>query len=368
VAGSVVRGDGDGWVWCERGHKHWGRFGAAGLLVRDRDTAGERVLLQHRALWSHEGGTWGLPGGARNSDESAVAAALREAEEEAGLIPAAIQPTGLLLDDHGGWSYTTVVAERAGVFELRPGGESIELRWVDTEEIDRLPMHPGFASTWPRLRAAPAGTVLVVDAANVIGARGRGDGWWRDRAGAARRLRDALIRLAASGIATADLAPAAAATDRSAATNPAAAAADRGAGTDPGAATEPAAAAADRGAATEPAAAAADRGAGTDPGEGFDVLLPRIVLVVEGAARSVATEPAGAGPVEVLAAEGSGDDAIVAVAEAVAAAGAAGRQRALVVTADRALAARVAAAGAATVRPSWLLRLIDAPARHSDGA
>ncbi|MCD0448253.1 NYN domain-containing protein [Actinocorallia sp. API 0066] len=36
-------------------------------------------------------------------------------------------------------------------------------------------------------------TVLIVDAANVIGSRP--DGWWRDRLGAARRLRDSLAGL-----------------------------------------------------------------------------------------------------------------------------------------------------------------------------
>jgi hypothetical protein len=34
-------------------------------------------------------------------------------------------------------------------------------------------------------------TTLVVDAANVIGSRP--DGWWKDRAGAARRLHEALL-------------------------------------------------------------------------------------------------------------------------------------------------------------------------------
>jgi hypothetical protein len=34
-------------------------------------------------------------------------------------------------------------------------------------------------------------SVLVVDGANVVGARP--DGWWKDRAGAARRLHDALL-------------------------------------------------------------------------------------------------------------------------------------------------------------------------------
>jgi predicted RNA-binding protein with PIN domain len=34
-------------------------------------------------------------------------------------------------------------------------------------------------------------SVLVIDAANVVGARA--DGWWKDRAGAARRLHEALL-------------------------------------------------------------------------------------------------------------------------------------------------------------------------------
>jgi predicted RNA-binding protein with PIN domain len=41
------------------------------------------------------------------------------------------------------------------------------------------------------------GRVLVVDGANVVGARA--DGWWKDRAGAARRLHEQLV--------TADLDP-----------------------------------------------------------------------------------------------------------------------------------------------------------------
>jgi hypothetical protein len=37
----------------------------------------------------------------------------------------------------------------------------------------------------------PGSSVLVVDAANVVGSRP--DGWWRDRAGAARRLHESLM-------------------------------------------------------------------------------------------------------------------------------------------------------------------------------
>jgi hypothetical protein len=42
------------------------------------------------------------------------------------------------------------------------------------------------------------GTVVIVDAANVVGSIP--DGWWRDRAGAARRLRDALAAVATDGL------------------------------------------------------------------------------------------------------------------------------------------------------------------------
>lgn len=41
-------------------------------------------------------------------------------------------------------------------------------------------------------------TLLVVDAANVVGSKP--DGWWRDRAGAAERLRDGLAAVATEGL------------------------------------------------------------------------------------------------------------------------------------------------------------------------
>ncbi|MFB7911730.1 NTP pyrophosphohydrolase [Kitasatospora sp. NPDC056076] len=45
--------------------------------------------------------------------------------------------------------------------------------------------------------AAPP-PLLVVDGANVVGSVP--DGWWRDRRGAAERLRDALVAVAARGV------------------------------------------------------------------------------------------------------------------------------------------------------------------------
>ena len=148
------RGDGDGWTHCAQGHRHWGIYGAAGLLVRHSDPdGGDRVLLQHRALWSHHGGTWGVLGGARNSDETAVHTAAREATEEAGVPPGSYAVVGEHVDDHGGWSYTTVVARADSAF-APPGltAESIAVEWVPVERMHELPLHPGFAATWEQVR------------------------------------------------------------------------------------------------------------------------------------------------------------------------------------------------------------------------
>lgn len=115
-------------------------------------------------------------------------------------------------------------------------------------------------------------TLLIVDGANVVGSVP--DGWWRDRRGAAERLRDRLADFAERGL----------------------------------------------------------------PGHPGPL---EIVLVVEGAARGVASVPG----VRVDEAPGSGDDRMVElVAEA------AGRTR-LVVTADRELRRRVGELGAEVTGP-----------------
>jgi hypothetical protein len=125
-------------------------------------------------------------------------------------------------------------------------------------------------------KAAGVRTLLVVDGANVVGSVP--DGWWRDRRGAAERLRDALA-----------------------------------------------------------VAAAQERGV---PGHAGPLTT---VLVVEGAARGVASVPG----VRVESAPGSGDDLIVELAAAAAAEG----RPCLVATADRELLRRVAEHGAGRVGP-----------------
>ncbi|SDK01194.1 NUDIX domain-containing protein [Cryobacterium sp. Sr8] len=146
-----MSGSGDNWVYAPDGARFWGRFGAAGLLVHHHELG---VLLQHRAVWSHFGGSWGLPGGARHEHETALEAAIREAEEEAGVPAHLLRVRFTSVLDLGFWSYTTVVVRATARFEpVISDQESIALRWVAVPDVDELPLHPGFAESWPRIRA-----------------------------------------------------------------------------------------------------------------------------------------------------------------------------------------------------------------------
>jgi 8-oxo-dGTP diphosphatase len=286
--------DGNGWVRCSRGHRHWGRFGAAGLLAYVPGKDGEvTVLLQRRSWWGNHPGTWGPPGGARDSHESAVAAALREAAEECDLPADQVSVGGIFLDDHGGWTYQTVIAEAAEPFPVRSASaETAEVGWLPAGEVGRLDLHPGFAAQWPALRAALFPLTVIVDVANVMGSRA--DGWWRDRPGAAARLYGELAALAGRGV--------------------------------PGL----------------PASMAAPP---------LERWFPRFVLVLEGAARAALPRLGPAAKVSAVAAEGSGDNLIADLAART-------EGQRLVVTADRELRSRCAAAGASVTGPRWLLGML----------
>ena len=113
---------------------------------------GSEILLQHRAPWVHNGDTWGIPGGARDSHESALEAAIREAKEETGINPVHLTPIQTFSDDHGSWRYDTVIAhatDQLVAHELND--ESHEVRWVNIERVEELPLHPSFAKSWPEL-------------------------------------------------------------------------------------------------------------------------------------------------------------------------------------------------------------------------
>jgi 8-oxo-dGTP pyrophosphatase MutT (NUDIX family) len=147
-----VERDGNGWVECSQGHRHWGLHGAAGLLVLSRDEQDHPVvLLQHRAAWTHNGDTWGIPGGARDSHETPEQAALREAVEEAALDTSRLTVVDTRRDDHGTWSYVTVLAVTAHPLATSPNEESVALVWTPLDEVVGLDLHPGFERSWPTL-------------------------------------------------------------------------------------------------------------------------------------------------------------------------------------------------------------------------
>ena len=253
---------------------------------------GRGVLLQHRVSWSHFGDTWALPGGARHEGESACDGALRESAEEAGVPDAAVQPRVLSVLDLGYWSYTTVVGDVVVPFE--PVISDPESRELAWVPVDEVTRYPLHPGFADSWgRLRQLLDVRPAVVVDIANVMGSvPDGWWRDRSGAAGRLVARLAELAGRGV----------------------------------------------------AASALDLPEHT--------WYPEWTAVVEGRARDAA-DIAG---VEVVRAEASGDDAILAAAERAVAAG----RTVTVVTSDRGLAERVTDAGAAVRGARWVLELLDA--------
>ena len=144
--------DGDGFMLCDCGREHWGLHGAAGLLLVRTDLHPPHVLLQLRAGWTHGGGTWAVPGGARDSHEDIVTAAIREAREEVGVDSTRMEVRHVFADDHGSWRYDTVIAftkDDAGVYAANH--ESAETRLVPLDDVATFDLHPGLGANWPEI-------------------------------------------------------------------------------------------------------------------------------------------------------------------------------------------------------------------------
>ncbi len=150
------RARGEAFVECACGNKHWGLLGAAGVMAWRPPEAGRpepEVLMQLRVSWSHEGGTWAVPGGAINRGETVWEGAVREFAEESG-FDSLHDPNGSHILEHPDWSYTTFVAqvEDPGV-ELVANRESEDLRWVPVSQIANLDLMPQFRAALPELLA-----------------------------------------------------------------------------------------------------------------------------------------------------------------------------------------------------------------------
>src|SRR5690242_21690571 len=104
--------------------RHWGRYGAAGLLVAASADDVTHVLLDQRAEWVHQGGTIGVPGGAIHPGEEPLDAALREASEEVvGLEDLRVDVVARHVEacvHCTRWTYTTIVTRAPSLLSVRP--------------------------------------------------------------------------------------------------------------------------------------------------------------------------------------------------------------------------------------------------------
>jgi 8-oxo-dGTP diphosphatase len=149
----------EAFVRAADGGLRWGRFGAAGLLVRhvDAATGVTSFFVALRSRHTHMGGTWAIPGGARAHHETPVEAALREFREEIGLALPPELVTQVHEDDHGGWSYWTVVLDVDEPFPppATTNWETAGVRWARPDELSDLDLLPPFRATMTRLGFLP---------------------------------------------------------------------------------------------------------------------------------------------------------------------------------------------------------------------
>jgi 8-oxo-dGTP diphosphatase len=156
---------GDGFVTLADGTLRWGRFGAAGVLVRCADDGGDGderswwYFLARRSEWCHQGGCWAIPGGALHQDEAPVEGALREFAEEIGAVlgDGDFRVAHVHEDDHGGWSYWTVVVDVAERFAppVAVNWETAETGWIPNDRLAGLELHGAFRRTLVRLGVFP---------------------------------------------------------------------------------------------------------------------------------------------------------------------------------------------------------------------
>lgn len=162
----------EGFTRCGRGHRHWGEHGAAGLLIRAKSAGKWHYLLQRRGQTSDHAGTWGLPGGALHEGELPAMGAIREATEELGVLPN-LRPGHVVVSDHGGWQYSTVVADSPEMFQPSVDGstshETSGWAWVTAAQARDMPLHPSFAESFDQVRQARGGKTITKTADGLAG-------------------------------------------------------------------------------------------------------------------------------------------------------------------------------------------------------
>ncbi|MEU1392252.1 MULTISPECIES: ADP-ribosyltransferase [unclassified Nonomuraea] len=146
---------GDGYV----SGGQWGKYGAAGVLIRGIDQHGEpRYLLMQQSEFVSNAGRWQLPGGALDSLESPVHGAAREISEELGVNQAYLNELQLK-GEHavhvgdGGWTYTNLAADGPMFAPKLDTFEASGAKWFTLKELTSMAnddkLHPALAKALP---------------------------------------------------------------------------------------------------------------------------------------------------------------------------------------------------------------------------
>jgi 8-oxo-dGTP pyrophosphatase MutT (NUDIX family) len=113
----------------------WGSQ-ASGIMFRCQDD----ILLLKRSHWVMDPYTWGIPGGAvpvdpKGNPTDIKASALKETEEEIGMIPAYHDTGKKTVFQKGSFKYTTFLFEVAEKFNPILNNEHTDFAWVKIKEI-----------------------------------------------------------------------------------------------------------------------------------------------------------------------------------------------------------------------------------------
>ena len=121
---------------------------AAGAIIFAEDTG--RFLLQQRANYISEGGTWNLIGGGIDPGESIEEAVFREIAEEAGHeLSGKLHLLHIYKRDK--FKYYSFLLPVPIEFDPVPNREAQDYRWVTLDELPS-PLHYGFSEILPKLR------------------------------------------------------------------------------------------------------------------------------------------------------------------------------------------------------------------------
>jgi ADP-ribose pyrophosphatase YjhB (NUDIX family)/DNA polymerase III epsilon subunit-like protein len=159
---SGAQDSGEGYYFAKSGKRYWGRYGAAGALLRrvKEDGTLEYLLAKRSANISAGGGQWAWPGGAHKDKKHAQSpqlTAYEELKEELGVYPEGIDPiathTNFVEPD---WQYETMIVDVTNNSSLTDSlkisdDENSDLGWFTEDDIrdlnDNGMLHPAVASS-----------------------------------------------------------------------------------------------------------------------------------------------------------------------------------------------------------------------------